>query len=92
MIPTVLEKEHSKLGEDVKVAVVDLLGSSEAMVAIIEPPRKISVTNITEEGFQNERALSMYFKSPQRSSGGEIDEVVYHGQGRASVTFRDYSG
>ena len=78
-----------------KVAVVDFLENSEAMGGVpitVEPPRKVSVTNITEQGFQNEKALRMYFKNPQRSSGGEVEEVVYHGQGTASVTFKDSSG
>ena len=95
MIPSVLEKGHLKLGPDVKVTVVDSFESGEAKggPATVElPPQRIVVTNITEQGFQNEAALRKYFMNPQRSGGGEVEQVVYHGQGRATVTFKDHTG
>ena len=97
MISSVLDKEHSKLGSDVKITVYDNLTSDESSDRTPSPPpppppRMVSVSNITESSYQNNKALNKYFGKAKRSGGGEIEVVEYHGNGRASVTFKDHSG
>ena len=98
MISSVLEKEHSKIGSDVKITVCDNLASDESDDDLPDrspsppPPRTILVSNF-EPSFQNKIALTKYFENAKRSGGGEIEVIEYHhGKDRASITFKDHSG
>ena len=98
VISSVLEKKHSRLGSDVQITVYDdNLASFESddlsdRSPSPPPPRIILVSNITESGFQNETALTKYFGNAKRSGGGEIETTEYHGNGRATITFKNHSG
>lgn len=75
-----------------KIMVVDPLTNDEGKeIQNLPFQQKIVVSGITAS-FENEVALSKYFSSAQRSGGGEIVAVECHGNGKASITFKDPTG